>query len=72
MYINEATFLRHKKFNLKEFKFYGTFKPTTFNFHNKKKLLTYKGKKNQKYKSEQSVKHIKKERNIDQFELSNQ
>ncbi len=37
--------LRHKKFNLTGFKFYGTFKPTTFNFHNKKKLPSFKRKK---------------------------
>ncbi len=42
--------LQHKKFNLTEFKIYGTFKPTTLNFHNKKKLPSYKRKKNQEIK----------------------
>ncbi len=42
--------LRHKKFNLMEFKIYGIFKPTTFNFHNKKKLPSYKREKNKEIK----------------------
>jgi hypothetical protein len=68
MDINEATFRSSvtQKFNLTEFKFYGTFKPTAFNFHNKKELTSCKRKENQE------IKPIKKERNIDQFELSNQ